>query len=146
MEDKWKDIDAIWGTLENRKSQLERKGNERLHYCINLCIYLIIHNVCTWYRSVWKITRNGKSQRTTHYHVNLWYLYTWKIMSIINPLAIRLHCRHKLDVKYLMASRSCLASSCLSSFGGAGDGAHLYDCPYCMCMVQVSMEDEWTVM
>ena len=25
-------------------------------------------------------------------------------------LTIRLHCRHKLDVKYLMASRSCLVS------------------------------------
>src|SRR5258705_13710974 len=44
----------------------------------------------------------------------------WFEVEVFAPwvvLAIRLCCRHKLDVKYLMASRSCLASSCLSSFG-----------------------------
>ena len=29
--------------------------NEQLHYHVNFCIYLIIHNIHTWYRSAWKI-------------------------------------------------------------------------------------------
>jgi len=40
-----------------------------------------------------EMERVSWKERTTHYCINLWYLYMWKIMSI-NPLAIRLHCRH----------------------------------------------------
>ncbi len=90
--------DAVQGYTSNGNSQLEREDNEWL-------ITMSMHE------SPW-MSYSPKSQ---------WHIYMWKIVRALMyvevqwfeaALAIRIHCKH-----FVTVGRSCLASSCLSSFG-----------------------------
>ncbi len=95
--------DAIWRYTRNRNSQLERTGNEWL--------------ITTSMHESPQMSYSPKFQR------HLCIYSTWKIVRALIHLPSDFIEDTPLDIKTLMASRSCLESSCLSSFGRVGDGA-----------------------